>query len=231
MKCKITKTCFKNITSYRGNRNDEIVAAIINHSLWIENPCIISYNDSLYTKLQSSVTELTISNNACQNTTECTFENYSRLRSITIGSNCFKKCSGFTISSLRVLHSVNIGKSSFTSMEVQQDVFIKNCQELECFCMDTSSCPNASRFVISNLPSLSLLHLPSNSFNKASDFLVNNCSSLFTLDIPAKSFQVVFIISIRDLPSLERIRMGVDSCQGTQGMTITIASINYESSS
>ena len=49
MKCKITKTCFKNITSYRGNRNDEIVAAIINHSLWIENPCIISYNDLLYT--------------------------------------------------------------------------------------------------------------------------------------------------------------------------------------
>ena len=227
MKYTITPTCFKNITSYRGNKNDGIVASIINRSPWIENPCTISYNDSLSIKLQFSITELTISNNACQNETKCSFENYSKLRSINIGSNCFKKCSGFTILSLPALRSVNIGKSSFTSMEVQQDVCIKNCSELVSFCMDVFSCPNASSLVISNLPSLSLLNLPSNSFNKASLLQISCCSSLFTLEIPAKSFQVVFKILIQNLPSLERIRMGVDSCQGKEGLAITIAGIFY----
>ena len=221
VKYQLTENCFKNVTSFEGSKKDAIVSDILNQCLWIEWPCNISPNDSLMDNIKKYVTELKISDNSCQSNTICKLEDYSRLRSIVIGSNCFKKCSGFTLTRLSSLRSVSIGKNCFTSAE-KQDVYIEDCRELVSIRIDSMSCMSASSVIINGLPSLSLLCLPSNCFNQAFYLQILECSSLVTLEIPEQSFKALSRLAIIDLPELERIRMGVDSCQGTEGFSITI---------
>ena len=94
---------------------------------------IVVHNAFEFTTLSSSVKNLVVLPNTCNEESLTTFSlpGFGQLRTIAIGENCFQHVNQFHLGELDELRSVTIGSHSFMNQTMSSKVFsLSNCEKL-----------------------------------------------------------------------------------------------------
>ena len=116
--------------------------------------------------MSTSVTNLIISSNSCNELKSLNLNEYRYLKSIEIGNDCFSNVDLFKIDGLNELKSLKIGINSFTKKknscgdDSSRSFSILNCNELESIEIGRYSFSDyGGGFELRNLPKLSTIKI------------------------------------------------------------------------
>ena len=117
-------------------------------------------------EISTSVTNLVISSNSCNDLNSLNLNKYQYLKSIEIGNDCFENVNIFNINGLNELKSLKIGMNSFTKKknnfgdDSSRSFHILNCIELESIEIGRYSFSDyGGGFELRNLPKLSIIKI------------------------------------------------------------------------
>ena len=137
---------------------------------------------------------------------ELRFDGYNDLRSLVIDDNCFEKTEKVSLSGLNKLQSVTIGKNTFTNHkngfggEESKEFLISNCKSLESVSAGKYAFSDYTVMVIELVPSMETIVLGD---TNSESFNFYNAS-----------------LTLRDLPSLKEVTVGVDSSHNADNSVI-----------
>ena len=143
--------------------NNEQPKEMVEEVLVSEKRFKITNSDEL-NSLNTSVTNLLIVYNCCNELTSLDLSEYKRLKSIEIGSDCFENAYTFRIVGLNELKSLKIGMNSFTKNKYgdssSRSFHILSCIQLESIEIGRYSFSDyAGDFELRNLPKLSTIKI------------------------------------------------------------------------
>ena len=143
--------------------NNEQPKEMVEEVLVSEKRFKITNSDEL-NSLNTSVTNLLIVYNCCNELTSLDLSEYKRLKSIEIGSDCFENAYTFRIVGLNELKSLKIGMNSFTKNKYgdssSRSFHILSCIQLESIEIGRYSFSDyAGEFELRNLPKLSTIKI------------------------------------------------------------------------
>ena len=117
-------------------------------------------------EISTSVTNLVISSNSCNDLNSLNLNKYQYLKSIEIGNDCFENVNIFNINGLNELKSLKIEMNSFTKKknnfgdDSSRSFHILNCIELESIEIGRYSFSDyGGGFELRNLPKLSIIKI------------------------------------------------------------------------
>ena len=143
--------------------NNEQPKEMVEEVLVSEKRFKITNSDEL-NSLNTSVTNLLIVYNCCNELTSLDLSEYKRLKSIVIGSDCFENAYTFRIVGLNELKSLKIGMNSFTKNKYgdssSRSFHILSCIQLESIEIGQYSFSDyGGGFELVNLPKLSTIKI------------------------------------------------------------------------
>ena len=150
--------------------------------------------------MSTSVTNLIISSNSCNELKSLNLNEYRYLKSIEIGDDCFENVDMFNIDGLNELKSLKIGMNSFTKIkndagdDSSRSLSILNCDELKTIEIGRYSFSDyGGGFELKNLPKLSTIKIGeiwSSAFNfRYSSFVIRGIIELILLMNRSSTFE------------------------------------------
>lgn len=217
----------------------------VEEQLYLSNAdVIVQYNTSTvqsfddWQGLAPSVESLTVTSQSCNDpkVKSLDFSKFSQLVYVMINDQCFRYVEKVVFSGMERLARITVGVSCFAEnpyhgkLNKSRSLTIKNCPVLNELNISRYSFSDYYSFTLSHVLQLQSLLIgdgdSSNNFQYCPDFHLIDLIKLQSIDLGSGSFmnassirfesksnnRVIYI----DLPSLQTIRMGSDTCMGSE---------------